>query len=483
MIVAGIDQGTTSTKGIVLADDGQMQEIGGIRHNQHLPRPGWVEHDPRELLSNVRALVEIALLKGANGIALANQGETVVAWNRDTGEPLYNALVWQDQRTVAEIDALKTAGRETEVTARSGLPLDAYFSASKMAWILNNVDGARALARAGRLGLGTSDAYFVERLTGRYATDATTAGRTSLLNLDILQWDPVLCDLFGVPIETLPEIASSSEVIGEIATPSGTVPLLASMVDQVAALYGHGCRTQGDCKVTFGTGAFALAITGAGRSREPVQGVIPAVCWPSRQGMIFAADGGVYTAAAAVDWLRRLGIIEDISEISQLEGPSAAERDLFFVPALAGLACPHWDRSAVGLWIGMDMATERTDLIKAVLEGVAFRTAEVLDALGVTNAKTGALSVDGGLARSSYFTAFFSGITQRSLVSRGEAELTAIGAAQLGRAVATGSDPAASPASGTGEDKMVSPAIDAASVSAWRARFTEARLRAGQWRR
>jgi glycerol kinase len=480
MNIVSIDQGTTSTKAIMVDGDGRGTALGSLRHEQILPRPGWVEHDPAQLLAYVRLLVDAGAAEGAQGIALANQGETVVAWDRISGTPLANAIVWQDQRTAPEVEALATHGKAEAVRKLSGLPLDPYFSASKLRWMLDHVDGAAALAREGRLGLGTSDSFFIERLTGRYVTDVTTASRTSLMNLGTCDWDPALCDVFGVPMELLPKIVAGDEMIGMMATAVGPLPILVSMVDQVAALYGHGCRMAGEGKVTVGTGAFALMLTGFEPPAGLGDGMVPTAAWSTAKGRAYAADGGVYTAAAAVEWLMRIGLLGDLGEIDALSGTSAASRDLFFVPALAGLACPHWDRSAAGLFIGMDTATSREDMIKAVLEGVAFRIAEVVDTLGF--AAGAAISVDGGLSRSAYFMQFLSGICRRPLIGRGEAEVTALGAAHLAQAIAGGRDP--SGAAGVPVlPPTVHPDLEAGAVAAFRGRFAEALSRSKAWRR
>jgi glycerol kinase len=479
MTIVAIDQGTTSTKGLVVAADGRAVPLGALRHEQILPEPGMVEHDAAVLLANVRSLVEAGIAAGASGVALANQGETVVAWDRRDGRPLANAIVWQDQRTAAAVQAMADAGKGEAVSALSGLPLDAYFSASKLRWLLDHVDGAAALARQGRLGLGTSDSYFIERLTARYATDVTTASRTSLMNLDTCRWDERLCDLFGVPIELLPEIAGDGDPIGAVAAPSGPVPLLAAAVDQVAALYGHGCRRPGEGKITVGTGAFALAITGFQRPAGIGAGIIPTAAWASGEGRAYAVDGGVYTAAAAVEWLQRIGMLGSVEELQSLSPPSAASRQLFFVPALAGLACPHWDRAASGLFIGMDTATSREDMVKAVLEGVAFRIAEVIDALGFTPGST--ISVDGGLTRSAYFLQFLADVSGHPLIGRGEEETTALGVAALAHAVAEGRDMGAAAPAGA-LLAALEPQPGSGATGKLRGRFGEALRRASVWR-
>jgi glycerol kinase len=377
--------------------------------------------------------------------------------------------------------ALRREGLEAEVKALAGLPLDPYFSAGKLRWILDTVPVARELARAGHLGLATSDAYFLQQLTGNYVTDATTASRTSLMNLTTCTWDARLAEIFGVPLDVLPAIEEGHEPFGAASANVRSIPVLASVVDQVAALYGHGCRRKGDAKVTFGTGAFALTVTGHGRPDLP-NGILPTVGWGSRRRRVYAGDGGVYTAGAAIEWLQRIGLLNDIAELEQLTGPPAIASGLAFVPALAGLGCPHWDRSAAGLWIGMDSATGRSDLIKAVLEGVALRTAEVLDAFGPVLGSGGVLSVDGGLTRSPYFLKFFTDVAQRHVVDAGERELTALGAAFLAHAASKESDPELFTNPSAKALPVLEPTAKPSDVAAWKARFVSARERASGWR-
>lgn len=461
MRVIAIDQGTTSTKAMLVEADGHHHLVGSHRHRQILPGPGLVEHDAAEILGHVRALLADGIAAGAEAMALANQGETVVAWDRTSGMPICNAIVWQDQRTAAFIGQIRGKGFAEEITARSGLPLDPYFSASKLRWILDEVPEARRLLARGRLGLATSDAYIIEHLTGRYVTDVTTAARTSLMNLETGAWDQRLCDIFGVPITVLPAIVECDEIIGD----AGGIPLAAAMVDQIAALRGHGCARPGDAKITFGTGAFALAITD-GRFSTP--NVVSTLGWRTPTGRVFAADGGIYTAGAAIEWLVRLGLLETPDALSTLEGPPAADRGIYFVPALSGLACPHWDRTAAGLWIGLDAATGRDDLVKSVLEGIAFRVVEVLDALGA--APDHILSVDGGLTRCSYFLHFLASVAQRRLTIPDIDELTAFGAAQF----VTGASPRYA--------IIATEVVPQAASPLWQASFTEARSRASRWR-
>jgi glycerol kinase len=470
MAVVAVDQGTTATKALLIEDDGSSRLIASIKHEQILPRPGWVEHDASELLANVREAIALGVAAGATSIALDNQGETVVAWDKDDGIPLCNAIVWQDQRTEAAIETLRGDGHGPEVTARSGLPLDAYFSASKLRWILDTVPRARELARTGRLGLGTSDSYFLHQLTGRYVTDVTTAARTSLMTLDTCAWDERLGALFGVPLDLLPAIVECDQPVGEMPADGRSAPIDAAIVDQVASLYGHGCRKPGDLKATFGTGAFALMIADG---RPAVPGTVSTVGWGGPAHRTHAVDGGVYTAGAAIEWLGRIGLLSDVAELDALPAGTAVEKGVCFVPALAGLACPHWDRTASGLWIGLDSGTGREDMIKAVLEGVAFRMVEVLEALSAGGEPQGLLSVDGGLTRSRYFLQFFASVAGRPVVVPANPELTAYGAGLL---AARGRIPAS-----LGSRITVEP--ESHDVAPWRERFTEARVRSSGWRR
>lgn len=471
MQIVAIDQGTTATKALLVAEDASVTVLGNIRHRQILNRVGWIEHDPTELLANVRQLVEAGLAAGAGAIALANQGETVVAWDRRTGVPLCNAIVWSDQRTVAAVERLREAGLADEVRDLSGLPLDSYFSASKLRWILDSIPDAGELLRIGALGIGTSDSYFLHQLTGHYATDVTTAARTSLMNLASCGWDARLCEIFNIPTKLLPEIRECDQGFGTVDGAGRKAPVTVAVVDQIAALYGHGCRSPGDIKATFGTGAFVLMISS---SRPTSTEVVATVGWGGPDKRIFAADGAVYSAGAAIEWLGRVGLLNGVAELDRLEGTLAIAKGVCFVPALSGLACPHWDRSAAGLWIGLDHATGREDMIKAVLEGIAFRVAEVLEVLGAAGEPEGLLSVDGGLTRSRYFLGVLAAITQRQLVSRADDELTAYGAALLaGRG-------ALMPAEGVGT--RVEPAASGDRVQLWRERFADARARASGWR-
>jgi glycerol kinase len=427
MRVLAVDQGTTSTRAVLVDDRGRAEVVAAIPHRQIYPHPGWVEHDPDELLANVASAV--ALAGDARAVGIDNQGESCLAWNRRSGRPVSPVIVWQDERTADDCARLRASGAEALTLARTGLPLDPYFSASKLGWLLREIPEARRLAASGELCLGTTDAFFRHRLTGRFETDVATASRTSLMDLATCAWDDELCALFGVPVEALPRITPTSGELGEIGDRG--LPLSASIVDQQAALRGHGCADRGAAKITFGTGAFVLAV--AGPDLPPAQGgPLPTVAWTGAGGRpVYALDGGVHAAAAALNWARGLGLFADWDEIADFDRPPAISRGLAFVPALAGLACPHWDRAAKGAWMGMTLDAGPRDLVQAVLEGVAFRTAEVVAAMDAVLPIAAPVSIDGGMTRNRWFCQFLADALGREVRVSDEPELTALGTATL----------------------------------------------------
>lgn len=430
MAVAAIDQGTTSTRALVLDESGARRMVRAVSHQQFYPAPGWVEHDPEELIRHIRLCIDAC--GDVSALGLDNQGESCIAWHADTKEAVSPVITWQDGRTQKAIEKLRADGAQRIVAEKSGLPLDPYFSASKLAWMVAHIPAAGALHRRGKLRLGTTDAFFLDRLTGRFVTDLTTASRTSLLNLQSGRWDHELCGLFGVPMDALPEIVASTGDFGAVKSNGKFIPVTASIVDQQASLYGHGCRTPGDAKITFGTGAFALALTGGQLCRSPEQTLLPTVAWQfSNRAPVYALDGGVYCAGSAVNWGASLGLFKSFDEINQFPPPSAVERDVVFVPALSGLACPHWDRRAAGLWIGLSLDTRPLRLMQSVLEGIAFRAAEVIRAANDITAIKNTISIDGGVSANPYFCQFLANLLGKQVVVRKFSELTACGTAQL----------------------------------------------------
>jgi len=463
MRVAAIDQGTTSTRCLVVQDGGASHVAAALRHAQSHPAPGWVEHDPEALLANIRAV--LAAAGPVDAIAIANQGESCLAWDGRTGQPLSPVIVWQDARTADRLAALPPDAT-TLSRAICGLPLDPYFSAGKLAWMLHNIPAVATAHSNGTLRLGTTDAFFLDRLTGTFATDRATASRTGLMDLSTGGWSQPLCDLHGVPMDCLPPVTDTDAGFGDI----GGVPVRVSIVDQQAALYGHGCRAPGDCKITFGTGAFLLAVTG--NTRPAPTGLSPTVAWSLHgQGTTFAVEGGVYDAGAAVEWAQRIGLFDTAADLAVFNGPTALSRGIVFVPALSGLAAPVWDRHAAPLFIGMDQATTRADLIRAVLEGIAMLTAGLVRAVADVTPQGHAISIDGGLSQSPYFAQFLASACHRPIIVPPMHELTALGLAGL-----CGLDVAAARAGAKTYDP------DGSVTPADEARFADALGRSRNWR-
>ena len=467
MRVGAIDQGTTSTRLLVLEGSSEPRIASRYEHSQHYPHSGWVEQDPQEILGHIRSC--LAAGGRLDAIGLANQGESCLAWNGETGEPVSPIIVWQDQRTADVIEQLKLEGAEKVTLARAGLPLDAYFSASKFAWIINSVPAARELAQRGKLRLGTTDAFYLDRLAGQFATDVTTASRTSLMNLKTCTWDPDLCALFGVPLEALPEIRPTIADFGAI----DGVPVVASLVDQQAALWGHGCRKAGDLKITFGTGAFALAVAGDHVPTNVPQGILPTVAWQVGKAPAYAVEAGIHDAASAINWFRRLGLAGD-GHLKSFERPPAIDRGLVFVPALTGLSCPYWDRSAAGLWIGLSLDSDGADMGQALLEGIALHTAAAVTALAQVTPLSGPISVDGGLTQNDYFIDVLASALNHPVRIARFQDLTALGAATLALR-ALGQEAARPDELG----HIVTPRFDG---SKWAKRFDDAVSRARGWR-
>ncbi len=430
MRLAGIDQGTTSTRALIVNSDNELQLVHSVEHKQFYPELGWVEHDPEELILNIQACVNAA--GKVDAIGIDNQGESCLAWDAVTKQALSRVIVWQDNRTINEIEALKASGKESETLSRAGLPLDPYFSASKMAWLVKNIPAAKTALARGTLRLGTSDAFFLDRLTGRFVTDVSTASRTSLMNLKQLEWDDTLCEIFEVPIECLPTIVSTTGDFGSIDTEHGATPITASVVDQQAALYGFGCRDRGDAKITFGTGAFALMVSGGDIINKPELGLLPTVAWQLLgEKPVYALDGGVYTASAALNWAKSLGLFNDFAEINTFATPAAIDAGLVFVPALTGLGCPHWNARARGVWMGLSLDHTPEQLVQSILEGVAFRAHEVIDAMNSCVPIKDALVIDGGMSKNPYFVQFLANVAAREVRPAHMPELTGLGTLQL----------------------------------------------------
>ncbi len=428
--IAAIDQGTTSSRCIVFDSSGAIVSVAQREHRQIFPRPGWVEHDATEIWANVRSVVRDALSQASlthadiAAFGITNQRETTVVWDRETGEPVHNAIVWQDTRTDALI---KQLGDQDRFRERSGLPLATYFSGPKLRWLLDNVEGLRARADRGEVLFGTMDTWLIWNLTGRHVTDVTNASRTMLMNLETLDWDPELVSAMDVPLAMLPEIRSSSEVYG---THEG-VPVASALGDQQAALFGQTCFAPGEGKCTYGTGAFLLINTGD----QPVRsqnGLLTTVGYKiGDQPAAYALEGAVAVTGALVQWFRdNIGLISSAAEIETLARTVDDNGGAYFVPAFSGLFAPHWRSDARGVIAGLTGYISRGHLARAVLEASAWQTREVVDAM---NADSGVdlttLRVDGGMTANNLLMQFLADVLDVPVVRPIVAETTCLGAA------------------------------------------------------
>jgi glycerol kinase len=439
-VVLAIDQGTTGTTALFLDISVGIVAHHNVEFPNHYPQPGHVEHDVSEIWQSVEASVRGALAKAGDvrirAIGITNQRETSLFWDRQTGEPIHRALVWQDRRTADRCRQLKQEGMESWVRSRTGLVLDPYFSGTKAAWLLDNVPGARARAEAGELCFGTIDAWLSWRLCGAHATDPSNASRTLLFNIRTMEWDPELLELLGIPASTLPRVADNAEVLGETRglgfLPDG-IPVAGMAGDQQSALFGQACFAPGQAKCTYGTGAFVLMNTG----NSPVEsdsGLLTTVGWRLGGETTYALEGSAFIAGAAVQWLRDgLGLIQSAEEIEALAASVPDSGGVVFVPALAGLGAPHWRPDARGLVSGITGGTTKAHLARAVLEGMAL---QINDILGAMTSDSGTplaqLRVDGGAARNNLLMQYQADILGVSCVRPTVLETTALGAAFLG---------------------------------------------------
>ena len=441
MYVMALDQGTTSSRAIVFDRGGAIRSIAQHETTQHFPRPGWVEQDARELWATQIEAAEGALRAAAidgsriAAVGIANQRETALVWDRRTGEPIANAIVWQDRRTAGACEDLRRAGVERLVSARTGLRLDPYFSATKIAWLLDHVGGARERAEAGELAFGTVDSWLAFRLTGGrlHVTDPTNASRTLLYDIHARAWDDELLDLFRVPRALLPEVRRSSEVYGEIDAPElRGVPLAGIGGDQQAALLGQLCTGPGSVKTTYGTGCFALLHTGA-TPQPSERGLLTTTACSTDGQPRYALEGSVFTGGAVVRWLRdRLGLIRTADEVEPLAASVPDTGGVFLVPAFTGLGAPHWDPHARGAIVGLTLGTGAGHVARAALEGIAFQVADLLDELAAdAGAAPAELRVDGGAARNDLLMQFQADVTGLPVVRPTVTESTALGTACL----------------------------------------------------
>ena len=437
--ILALDQGTTSSRAIVFDHGGNVIASSQKEFRQIFPKPGWVEHDAKEIwatqLQTAQDVLAKARLSASDiaAIGITNQRETTVVWDRDTGTPIHNAIVWQDRRTAGRCDQLKARGKAPVIKRKTGLVIDAYFSGTKLEWILKNVPGALAKAKAGKLAFGTIDTWLIWNLTGGrvHVTDPSNASRTMLFNLKA-DWDDELLKMLGVPRAVLPEVKSSSEVYGETTLLGGSIPIAGIAGDQQAALFGQACTQPGMVKNTYGTGCFMLMNTGT-KPTASKHNLLTTVAWRIGNRTEYALEGSIFIAGAVVQWLRDgLGIIKSSSEVEALAAQVTDPDGVYLVPAFAGLGAPHWDQYARGLVAGVTRGTTAAHLARAALEGIAFQVADVLRAMQAdAKIKLKELRVDGGASANNLLMQFQSNLLDVPVVRPKVTETTALGAAYL----------------------------------------------------
>lgn len=441
-LILSIDQGTTSSRAILFDREMNIVQIAQQEFTQHFPRPGWVEHDPNELFdSQARVAADCLRQAGVNASELhaagiTNQRESTIVWDRHTGAPVYNAIVWQDRRTAPLCDQLRRQGREPLIRAKTGLLLDAYFSGTKLRWILDNVPGARQRAEAGDLLFGTVDAWLVWNFTkgAVHATDPSNASRTLLFNIHTLQWDDELLELFGIPSSMLPRVVPSSGAFGAIHPEflGRPVPLAGMAGDQQAATFGNACLEPGMVKNTYGTGCFMLMHTGAD-PRISSHNLLTTLAWQREGHIRYALEGSIFMGGAIVQWLRDgLGIIADSSEVEALAASVPDNGGVYLVPAFVGLGAPHWDQYARGTMVGLTRGTTKAHIARAALEAIALQSLDIMDSMAADSGMPPvALRADGGASRNNMLMQFQADVLGVPVERPRVTETTALGAACL----------------------------------------------------
>ncbi len=490
--VLALDQGTTSSRAILFDRAGAVVAVAQREFPQVFPKPGWVEHDPREIWASQIAVATEVLARAqvaaadVAAIGITNQRETTVVWDRETGEPVCNAIVWQDRRTADRCDRLKADGYEDLVRERTGLVIDAYFSGTKIGWILDHVEGARAKAAAGRLAFGTVDSWLVWQLTGGrvHVTDVSNASRTMLFNIQTLAWDDELLKMLGVPSSMLPEVKASSEIYGRVTAGLGLdgVPIAGIAGDQQAALFGQMCVAPGMAKNTYGTGCFLLQNTGTRPVRSENR-LISTVAWTVGGRTEYALEGSVFIGGAVVQWLRDgLGLIRNSADVEALAGTVPDNGGVYLVPAFAGLGAPHWDPYARGTIVGITRGTTAGHIARAAVESIAYQVADLLDAARRDSAiALGELRVDGGAARNDMLMQFQADLLGVPVVRPQVTETTASGAAYLaGLAVGFWSSPAEIATQWRAERRFA-PSMPAAEAAQLGGRWHDALARSKGW--
>jgi glycerol kinase len=493
-VILALDQGTTSSRAIIFDENSGIRGMAQQEFKQLYPQSGWVEHDPQEIWSSQLAVARAALKKSGlaakdiKGIGITNQRETTIIWDRRNGQPIHNAIVWQDRRTAGTCDEWKRAGLEQTIQGKTGLVIDAYFSASKIRWLLDNVPGARLRAERGELAFGTVETWLVWNLTGGalHITDASNASRTMLLNLHSGQWDDELLEALRIPRALLPGVQPSSAVYGETEPRlfGKAIPISGMAGDQQAALFGQACFTRGLGKNTYGTGCFMLMNIGA----EPMLSqhkLLTTVAWLDKGRMDYALEGSVFIGGAVVQWLRDgLGIIKSAAEIEPLAASVPDTGGVYVVPAFAGLGAPHWDQYARGIIAGLTRGTTTAHIARAALEGIAFQVADVLD---VMKADSGIaldqLRVDGGASANNLLLQFQADLLQVPVVRPQTVETTALGAAYLA-GLATGFWKDRTEVEKAWRvERIFEPKLGADEIAQRRSRWNEALKRAREWER
>jgi len=440
--VLALDQGTTSSRAMLFDRNGNIVSVAQKEFQQIYPEAGWVEHDPQEIWSTQAGVAAEAVTRaGANAssiaaIGITNQRETTIVWDRETGKPIYNAIVWQDRRTAALCDELKSRGLESMVRAKTGLPIDAYFSATKIRWILDNVEGARDKAKQGRLAFGTVDSWLVWNFTrhGMHITDITNASRTMLFDIHARRWDDELLDALDIPRSMLPEVRTSSELYGPTQGTvfASDVPLASLAGDQHAALFGQMCTESGMVKNTYGTGCFLVMNTGE-KPIESRNNLVTTIAWQIGDRVDYALEGSIFIAGAVVQWLRDgLGLIRHASEVEALARNVPHSDGVYLVPAFAGLGAPHWNARARGTLFGVTRGTTSSHIARAALDSIAYQSLDVLKAMEADSGmRIGELRVDGGACANDLLMQFQADLLGVGVARPRIAETTALGAAYL----------------------------------------------------
>jgi glycerol kinase len=492
--ILSLDQGTTSSRALLFDDRGAVRSMAQREFTQIFPQPGWVEHDAEEIAASQIAVALEALSKAqlqASDIAaigITNQRETTTVWDRQTSKPVCNAIVWQDRRTAAFCEQLKTQGHENLIQQRTGLLIDAYFSASKLSWILEHVPNARQFAEAGRLAFGTVDTWLLWKLTGGrlHITDASNASRTMLFNIHSCQWDKELLELFRVPESMLPSVRPSSQVYAEVNSVPGLngIPIAGIAGDQQAALFGQRCTSPGLTKNTYGTGCFLLQSTG-NRAVASTNRLVTTVAWKIGEHTDYALEGSVFVGGAVVQWLRdSLGIIRTSSDVEALAGSVSDNGGVYFVPAFVGLGAPHWDSYARGALFGLTRGSTAGHIARAALESIAYQVADLMDAVQTdTGTALQELRVDGGASANDALMQFQADILRVPIVRPAMTETTALGAALLaGLAVGIWKDVKAI-SEFRQEHRRFEPRLPQSQVENLRERWNEAVSRSKSWDR